>query len=230
LQAPRRVTHHPNYHTGNKRSSTSNRTHLQYLVYTTTPQPSQIITTYSTSTHNERKIHNMSDRSRYQSSSKNAQVQSQPTGDTHASAPRPRALSLPRSNSTTVSNHHQLPTLPRRIQVRPQASVPIPNMLPSQGTLLSFSLILRARHILTLNPAVQSDVNHYDSRLYIARRQEEAIQRQRQLHRFGLLVLLALLFIPLGYIVTRISEAKAMDILQIMAVFAVEAVRIFSGI
>jgi DNA-binding GntR family transcriptional regulator len=41
------------------------------------------------------------------------------------------------------------------------------------------------------------------------------------------LVLLALLFIPLGYIVTRISEAKAMDILQIMAVFAVEAVRIF---
>jgi hypothetical protein len=38
---------------------------------------------------------------------------------------------------------------------------------------------------------------------------------------------LAVLFIPLGYIVREISEENAMNILQIMAVFAVEAVRMF---
>jgi hypothetical protein len=51
----------------------------------------------------------------------------------------------------------------------------------------------------------------------------------RQLHRFGLLILLALMFIPSGYIVTGISKAKGMNVLQIMPVFVVEAVRIFLG-
>jgi hypothetical protein len=45
-------------------------------------------------------------------------------------------------------------------------------------------------------------------------------------------VLLALLFIPVGYIVKGItrSEANAMNVLQIMAVFVVEAVRVFPWI
>jgi len=43
-------------------------------------------------------------------------------------------------------------------------------------------------------------------------------------------VLLALLFIPLGYFATGTNEAKAMGVLQIMAVFVVEAVRVFPWI
>jgi hypothetical protein len=41
-----------------------------------------------------------------------------------------------------------------------------------------------------------------------------------------LLVGIAVLFIPLWYIVRAISEDKAMDILQIVAVLAVEIVRV----
>lgn len=41
-----------------------------------------------------------------------------------------------------------------------------------------------------------------------------------------LLVGIAVLFIPLWYVVRAISEDKAMDILQIVAVLAVEIVRV----
>jgi hypothetical protein len=56
------------------------------------------------------------------------------------------------------------------------------------------------------------------------------VDDQRQLRRFGLLVLLAVLFIPLGYIVKKIDGENAMNDLQIIAVFVVEAVRVFPWI
>jgi len=87
--------------------------------------------------------------------------------------------------------------------------------------------------MLTLGPVIGTDVNHCN-RPRTPHRQDEAlllhVNDQRQLHRFGLLVLLALLFIPLGYIVREINEANAMNILQILVVFVVEAVRIFPWI
>jgi len=87
--------------------------------------------------------------------------------------------------------------------------------------------------MFTLGTAVRSDVNRYNHR-HIPGRQEaalnvhgQAVNNQRQLYRFGVLILLAVLFIPLGYIVREISEENAMNILQIIAVFIVEAVRMF---
>ncbi|KAF8543700.1 hypothetical protein BDD12DRAFT_874152 [Trichophaea hybrida] len=59
---------------------------------------------------------------------------------------------------------------------------------------------------------------------------ERAVDNRRQLYRFKLLILLAVMFIPLGYIIRGISEANAMNILQIIAVFVVEAVRVFPWI
>jgi hypothetical protein len=56
------------------------------------------------------------------------------------------------------------------------------------------------------------------------------VDDQRQLRRFGLLVLLAVLFIPLGYIVREIDRENAVNDLQIIALFVVEAVRLFPWI
>jgi hypothetical protein len=55
--------------------------------------------------------------------------------------------------------------------------------------------------------------------------QDHAANLKYTLYHLGILLLLALMFIPIGYIVTSIVEEKAMDVLQIMAVFGVEAVR-----
>ena len=96
-----------------------------------------------------------------------------------------------------------------------------------------------ARRILILDPAVQPDASlraqhpaphrHEEAVLLLHR---GAVDYQRQLRRFGLLLLLALLFIPLGYIVhvAGINETNAMNVLQIMAVFTVEIVKIFPWI
>jgi hypothetical protein len=95
------------------------------------------------------------------------------------------------------------------------------------------------RRILILDPVVQPDASlraqhpaphRHEGAVLLPHR--GAVDYQRQLRRFGLLILLALLFIPLGYIVhvAGINEAKAMNVLQIMAVFIVEVVRIFPWI
>jgi len=89
--------------------------------------------------------------------------------------------------------------------------------------------------MLTISLAIETDLNPYNHlhtpyRPHTPHRHDEVLPHvndQRQLHRLGLLVLLALLFIPLGYIVREINEANAMNILQILVVFVMEAVRIF---
>ncbi|KAF8543699.1 hypothetical protein BDD12DRAFT_874151 [Trichophaea hybrida] len=58
----------------------------------------------------------------------------------------------------------------------------------------------------------------------------QAVNDQRQLRQFVLLVGLALLFIPLGYSIRGINEANTMNVLQIMAVFVVEGVKMFPWI
>ncbi|KAF8543697.1 hypothetical protein BDD12DRAFT_874144 [Trichophaea hybrida] len=135
------------------------------------------------------------------------------TGD--SSIYLPKSQSPPHSSLTTF-NQPQPQAPQRRVQADAQTPVCTVETSPSQ--------------------AIHFDVNHYND--LIARRHEEAtlhervIADQRQLYRFGLLVLLALLFIPVGYIVKGItrSEANAMNVLQIMAVFVVEAVRVFPWI
>lgn len=56
------------------------------------------------------------------------------------------------------------------------------------------------------------------------------VDNQPKLCRLGLVVLLALLFIPLGYIIRGISGANTMGVLQIITVFVVETVRVFPWI
>ncbi|KAF8251501.1 hypothetical protein K440DRAFT_658612 [Wilcoxina mikolae CBS 423.85] len=137
-----------------------------------------------------------------------------PTGDASIFPPRTQS---PSPSSLTTVDQPLPPAPPRRVQAHAQGPVRVINIPSSQ--------------------AVQFDVNHYNH-LLIAHRHEEAalheraVAGQRQFYRFGLLVLLALLFIPMGYIVKGItrSEANAMNVLQIMAVFVVEAVRVFPWI
>jgi len=88
------------------------------------------------------------------------------------------------------------------------------------------------KRMLMLHPAALIDANHYNNSRTFYWHEEavlygRSVEGKHQIKQFGLFVLVAMLLIPLGYVARGISESNAMNILQIIAVFVVEAVRMF---
>lgn len=94
----------------------------------------------------------------------------------------------------------------------------LPEHLPS-------SLNLKLATLSTEDANNRYSALETDTGLHQRLPQDHAANLKYTLYRLGILLLLALMFIPIGFIVTSIVEEKAMDVLQIMAVFGVEAVR-----